>query len=101
MKGKNGSEECVIIGEKRKGKTDEAEVRRLVTQRVRSELGVPVADVVLIKRNSIPKTSSGKVRRRETKNRYENGGLERMTIPPPRASVQQAPAPRPSSPASI
>lgn len=101
VKGQNGSEECVIIGEKRKGQTDEAEVRRLVIQKVRSELGVPVADVVLIKRNSIPKTSSGKVRRRETKDRYERGGLERMTIPPPRASVQQAPAPRPSSPASI
>jgi acyl-CoA synthetase (AMP-forming)/AMP-acid ligase II len=106
VKGEDGSEQCVVVGEKRKGATDQDEVKTLVTRKVRAELGVPVADVFIIKRNSIPKTSSGKVRRRETKARYEKRSLERPTVRPPAvhnegALRKQAPSPRPSAPSAI
>lgn len=93
-------EECVIVCETPKVKADQDAIVRAIKQKVRSELGLSVAEVVVIKRNTMPKTSSGKVRRRETKMRLENGTLEfappasdAMRPPPP------APAPRASAPA--
>jgi acyl-CoA synthetase (AMP-forming)/AMP-acid ligase II len=41
-------------------------------------LGLPLADLVFIKRGQMPKTTSGKVRRRELRSRYIEGGLERL-----------------------
>ena len=69
-----------------------------VRQRVRSELGVTVAEVVLIKRGTLPKTSSGKVRRRETKTRLARQQLELLeqTVEPARI-----PHARTSSSASV
>ena len=58
-------EECVVVAEANSASIDPREVASKVKLRVRAELGLPVAEVVLIKRNTLPKTSSGKVRRRE------------------------------------
>jgi acyl-CoA synthetase (AMP-forming)/AMP-acid ligase II len=87
-------EECVVVCEAQGSDSDIDAIDRGIKQRVRSELGVPVTEVVLIKRNAMPKTSSGKVRRRETKQRLEAGTLDlaaaeqrRRTVPPPRAST--------------
>jgi fatty-acyl-CoA synthase len=88
-------EECVVVAEANNASVDPREVASQVKQRVRAELGLPVADVVLIKRNTLPKTSSGKVRRRDTKNRLDAGELELLV--PRKPAV---PAPRASSPAS-
>ena len=74
--GADGEEECVLVAEALRGKNDVEGLTSAIRQRVRTELGIPVAEVVLIKRNSMPKTSSGKVRRRETKARLEAGTLE-------------------------
>ena len=72
-----GKEECVVVAEARKGtRTTLEQLHSEVRQRVRSELGVTVAEVVLIKRGTLPKTSSGKVRRRETKARLARQQLE-------------------------
>jgi fatty-acyl-CoA synthase len=79
-------EECVIVAEANKVSFDAGEVTRAITQRVRTALGVTVAEVVLIKKNSMPKTSSGKVRRKETAERLEQGTLELCE-----ASVKRAP----------
>jgi fatty-acyl-CoA synthase len=97
--GRDG-EECVLVCETPKVKTDQDHIVRLIKQRVRSELGLTVAEVVVIKRNSMPKTSSGKVRRREAKLRLEQESLDfappASIAPPP---VALPPAPRPSAPA--
>ncbi len=72
--GRDG-EECVVVAECLGG-VDLAVVASQVKQRVRSELGLAVAELVVIKKSTLPKTSSGKVRRRETKARLDMGTLE-------------------------
>ncbi len=88
-------EECVVVAESLGG-MDLHEVQSAVKQRVRAELGLAVAEVVLIKKSTLPKTSSGKVRRRETKARLEDGMLELMTV-----RKVAVPAARASSPAAM
>jgi fatty-acyl-CoA synthase len=46
------------------------EISDAVAARVRAHLGIVVADAVVIAKDSLPKTSSGKVRRAETRMRY-------------------------------
>ncbi len=69
-------EECVVVAEANNASSDPRDLASQVKLRVRAELGLPVTEVVLIKRNTLPKTSSGKVRRRDTKVRLEAGELE-------------------------
>jgi fatty-acyl-CoA synthase len=89
-------EECVIVAEAQTASVDPREVASQVKQRVRAELGLPVAEVVFIKRNTLPKTSSGKVRRRDTRARLEAGELELLVARKP-----AVPAARASNPASV
>ncbi|HZO14397.1 MAG TPA: fatty acyl-AMP ligase [Polyangiaceae bacterium] len=105
--GKDGTEECVLIAESVSvsrvgpqgalpGDNDADTITSAIKNRVRRELGITVGEVVLIKRNSMPKTSSGKVRRSEAAARLESATLELFERPPRRRSI---PAPRPSAPA--
>src|SRR5690606_4169806 len=48
-----------------------------IRQRVGRELGLPLADIAFVRRGRIPKTTSGKVQRRELRARYLAGELER------------------------
>ena len=48
-----------------------------IRSRVGRALGLPLADVVLVKRGQIPKTTSGKVQRGELRRRYLDNSLER------------------------
>jgi fatty-acyl-CoA synthase len=95
--GADGSEECVLVAEATKLSDDPGSISSAIKNRVRSELGVSVAEVVLIKRNTMPKTSSGKVRRRETKSRLECSRLELVAPAPMRR--REIPPARPSAPA--
>jgi fatty-acyl-CoA synthase len=95
--GADGSEECVLVAEATKLSDDPGSISSAIKKRVRSELGVSVAEVVLIKRNTMPKTSSGKVRRRETKSRLECSRLELVAPAPMRR--REIPPARPSAPA--
>ena len=83
-----------------KGDNDTAASTREIRKRVRADLGISVAEVVFIERNSMPKTSSGKVRRRETKARLEDRSLQ-FYSPPPRRKPVRVPAARASSPAAL
>jgi fatty-acyl-CoA synthase len=95
-----GGEECVVVCEVVKAPSEPGSIESTIKQRVRSDLGVTVADVVLIKKNTMPKTSSGKVRRRETKARLEDGTLELYEMTPRRrAPLEVTPEARPSAPA--
>jgi long-chain-fatty-acid--[acyl-carrier-protein] ligase len=53
---------------------DEAAARSAVVQRVASECGVVPADVVFVKPGTLPRTSSGKLRRLEVKRNLEGAG---------------------------
>ncbi len=48
-----------------------------IRSRIGRALGLPLADVVLVKRGQIPKTTSGKVQRSELRRRYLENQLER------------------------
>lgn len=53
-------------------------ITRDIRVRVGRELGLPLADVVLVRRGSLPKTTSGKVQRRQLKTLYLEGRLDAL-----------------------
>ncbi len=53
-----------------------AELDREVRVRVGRTLGLPLADVVFVRRGRIPRTTSGKMQRGELRRRYVDGTLE-------------------------
>jgi fatty-acyl-CoA synthase len=72
----SGAEQAIVVAESRKRASASPAIIAAIIQLVRAELGVTLAEVYLIKRGTLPKTSSGKVRRREAKRRLEVGELE-------------------------
>ncbi len=91
----DGGEHCVIVAEAKVGPRAGtiAEIIASIVQLVRAEIGIVPGEVHLIKRGTLPKTSSGKVRRREAKRRLEDAELELLvegesspdSLPPPPA----------------
>ncbi|MBL9024643.1 MAG: fatty acyl-AMP ligase [Myxococcales bacterium] len=91
----DGGEHCVIVAEAKIGPRagTMADIIASIVQLVRAEIGIVPGEVHLIKRGTLPKTSSGKVRRREAKRRLEAGELELLvegetspdSLPPPPA----------------
>jgi fatty-acyl-CoA synthase len=69
----DSTEKLVIIAETTM--TNSEELALEITNQVRSALGLAVHKVVLVGRGSIPKTSSGKLQRRQTKALFEGGQL--------------------------
>ncbi|HSZ69041.1 MAG TPA: AMP-binding protein [Solirubrobacteraceae bacterium] len=65
----SGVERVVVVVEARDVDSVE-EISDSVAARVRAHLGIVVADAVVIEKDTLPKTSSGKVRRAETRMRY-------------------------------
>jgi len=77
--GDAASEQLVVVAEW-KGKeapSDEglAALRKAVAQKVQSEMGLVAWQVVLIPPGTVPKTSSGKLQRRKTRQQFEDGTL--------------------------
>ena len=78
----NGTERLVVLSETRETAPDKLEaLRRRINDIVVDMLGMPADDVVLAPPGSVLKTSSGKLRRGASRERYEQGLLGR----PPRA----------------
>ncbi|MFN7147456.1 MAG: AMP-binding protein, partial [Myxococcota bacterium] len=69
------TEELVIVVERGRDAPDDALLAAAVSNRVREELGLPVADVVVLPAGALPKTSSGKLQRRKTRDQYLAGVL--------------------------
>jgi fatty-acyl-CoA synthase len=69
----DSTEKLVIIAETTM--TNSEELALVISNQVRSALGLAVHKVVLVGRGSIPKTSSGKLQRRQTKALFEEGQL--------------------------
>lgn len=71
-----GTEKLVVVSETRV--TDPARLERMragVTETVALRVGIPPDDVALAHPGFIPKTSSGKIRRVETRKLYEQGAV--------------------------
>jgi fatty-acyl-CoA synthase len=73
----SGAERAVAVAEvKPDGKANVESIAKAILLAVRTELGLQLSEVVLIKARTLAKTSSGKVRRREMKRRFEEGEFE-------------------------
>jgi len=72
-------EQAVLVIEA--GTSDAAQLEvydKEIRTRVARALGLPLADLMFVKRGQIPKTTSGKVQRRELRQRYLDGTLDRL-----------------------
>jgi acyl carrier protein len=71
-----GTERLVVLAETRRtDAAEQARLRRDVNEAVSDLVGVPPDEVVLAPPGVVPKTSSGKIRRAEVRERYERGQL--------------------------
>ncbi len=78
-----GTELLVVVAETRATAREEHDrISAEVVQRVGQAVGTPPDKVELVAPQSIPKTSSGKIRRNETRRLYERGQLEINKRPP-------------------
>jgi acyl-CoA synthetase (AMP-forming)/AMP-acid ligase II len=79
----SGTERLVVVAETRI--TDSAQrsrIRREIVAEVSRKVGVPPDIVALAPPQAVPKTSSGKIRRAETRKLYEEGKLDRTAGEP-------------------
>jgi acyl carrier protein len=78
-----GTEQLVVVAETRvANKEDLDRIEAEVVERVGLAVGIPPDKVELVAPQSIPKTSSGKIRRNETRLLFERGELELNRRPP-------------------
>jgi len=78
----SGTEKLIVVAESReKESRAKAKITASMTQHVTQGLGLPPDRVELIPPGSIPKTSSGKLRREETKQLYLAGTLSARKAP--------------------
>jgi len=69
------SEAIVVVAETREPKEAHTALQKAVTGAVVQAIGTPCDEVVLVAPGTIPKTSSGKLRRRDTRAWYLDGSL--------------------------
>jgi acyl-CoA synthetase (AMP-forming)/AMP-acid ligase II len=78
----SGTDDIIVVAEVgRSASLDNADLVERIRAGVRGVLNVALREVLLVEPGSVPKTSSGKLRRDECRMRYQTGRL----IPPPRA----------------
>lgn len=78
-----GTEQLVVVAETRvANKEDLDRIEAEIVERVGLAVGIPPDKVELVAPQSIPKTSSGKIRRNETRLLYERGELQLNRRPP-------------------
>ena len=71
---RDGEETLIVAAEG--NSSDAAELRKTIAARVMETNSLAVGHVAVVKVGSLPKTSSGKVQRRRTKQLFESGELE-------------------------
>lgn len=71
----SGSEALVVAVERVDARQDPSAISRAVREHLLRELGLPVAEVVVCDRGRVPRTTSGKVRRRQCRIDHESGAL--------------------------
>jgi 1-acyl-sn-glycerol-3-phosphate acyltransferase len=79
----SGTERLVVVAETREtGKSERERIARGITEAVATAVGLPPDVVELVRPHSIPKTSSGKLRREETRRLYLEKSLGAAAAPP-------------------
>ncbi len=79
----SGTERLVVVAETRsRDSADHSRMRLEVIREVDKKVGLPPDVVELVPPQAVPKTSSGKIRRNETKRLYEQGELRPRKHPP-------------------
>jgi 1-acyl-sn-glycerol-3-phosphate acyltransferase len=80
----HGSERLVLVAETReRDPARRSALEQAVRTRATDILGLPPDEIVLAPPRAVPKTSSGKLRRGETRERWQAGRLLGATPPPP------------------
>ncbi len=74
--GRQGKESIVVVAESKANADELVPVRARVAEKVRSAVGLPARDIVLVAPGSLPKTSSGKLQRSLCRSRYLDEGLQ-------------------------
>ncbi|WP_413805554.1 fatty acyl-AMP ligase [Streptomyces sp. OE57] len=79
----DAGERVVVVAEldREREAGDQEAVRTAIRAAVLARHSLELADVVLIRRGCLPKTTSGKVRRTACRDRYEDGSLKRAGTP--------------------
>ncbi len=77
-RGPEGEEVILVVELARSDAPGLAEIAAAVRSRIGRELALPVADVALVRRGRIPRTTSGKVKRDEARRLYLDGELQRL-----------------------
>ncbi len=75
-----GSEQLVLVAESRSDKSVRT-MQQLLRAAVRQQLGLGVADVLIVKRGTIARTTSGKIRRQALRQCYLAGELTTLSSP--------------------
>jgi 1-acyl-sn-glycerol-3-phosphate acyltransferase len=79
---KSGTERLVVVAETREDRSGARQkIAPGITEAVAAAVGLPPDIVELVRPHSIPKTSSGKLRREETRRLYVAGSLGAATAP--------------------
>ena len=80
---KSGTESLVVVAETRSNNpAAKAAIRSRIISQVSDRVGLPPDHVALVPPQTIPKTSSGKIRRGEARSRFENSRLEQKKRAP-------------------
>jgi fatty-acyl-CoA synthase len=79
-RGVEGEQPVVVIESGERDAATLAAQEQEIRSRIGRYLGLPLADLVFVRRGRIPKTTSGKVRRRELAELYRDGRLERLSV---------------------
>jgi len=79
-RGSAGEEAVVVVEVDHKDPDRMARIEREIRIRVGRAMGLPLADLVFVRRGRIPRTTSGKMQRGELRQRYLDGDLERLSV---------------------
>jgi 1-acyl-sn-glycerol-3-phosphate acyltransferase len=74
-------EAIVVVAETQRPEAEHSKLSRRVSEAVLEAIGTPADQIVWLRPGAIPKTSSGKLRRRETRRMFLEGRLERRRRP--------------------
>jgi fatty-acyl-CoA synthase len=80
--GSNGQQRLVMVAETSRLVSQHESIKQALKKIVYEQVGLVLDEIVLIRRGTLPKTSSGKVRRNETRIRWEAGTLELAEMGP-------------------
>lgn len=79
---KSGTEKLVIVAETNEKKsTLHGQIKAQITDKITETIGIPPDQIILVPPKTIPKTSSGKLRRASCKERYLQGNLTKKMSP--------------------